>query len=172
MRRWPIEVVENCEDIKLQNQYTGKRVEETRWEVILAYRARWGWNDIDLPIDLVEKMVRALPRLWKIPGDGEWVLRNFTCREIVLLQVMTKDDVGIYHLPPFPYHRVTVKGEPWLNLDRILLKRICWSGRNVAKGNWAEHSFDVVSMARYDFENGGGWNDSTKRIAEEEAEWY
>ena len=104
-------------------------------------------------------------------GTTKWVLRNHTALQSVHLKVRRRRNSQI--------NDASVKGVPWLSLDKALMLRICWGGANmygiydekaavsekVARGSWAGHCFDVVESKELGANR--GLQDVTAEIVQE-----
>lgn len=96
------------------------------------------------------------------PKEHVWVLRNLRTREVVSFKPALSDD----------------EEEHSIGIDDILLMRICWTDPrhgdgDLARGPWAGHMFDIVTMDAHQNEMKGEeaeWSDVTEvAIAEARA---
>lgn len=96
-----------------------------------------------------------------------WMLRNLTEKSYVRLQLIRDTKRCVHRSHTYVVH---VDGAPQISLDKLLVRRICWSGRDEQreglKGGWAGHRFDVVESRLMEPEH-EGWMDVTGRILSE-----
>jgi hypothetical protein len=117
---------------------------------------------------LLQSLARVLKGV-KLSGqdEREWILRNLTLKEYVLLRRSTADGKDLH-----------VKGMSSLSLDKALILRLCWSvvdpgydsddasqAQKFRRGPWAGHCFDLVPVRPSSV--GDTWKDVTKEILDE-----
>ncbi|KAJ5469369.1 hypothetical protein N7539_008987 [Penicillium diatomitis] len=99
------------------------------------------------------------------PQDQEWILRNLSTCEYVRGEVIALKQEFI-HGPQMEI----------LGFSEILIARICWSSepeklgvyKNVNRGKWAGHRFDIAPLAWLEDDCGGEvWNDVSNEILRE-----
>ncbi|EFX03804.1 hypothetical protein CMQ_732 [Grosmannia clavigera kw1407] len=111
------------------------------------------------------------------PQDQPWILRNWTAKQIVRSDAIA--------LAPWLIHGPCTHA---IGLGEAVLTRICWVSasrlavlddskkadkleRQLARGAWAGHRFDIVLRAQHEQQTGGvGWSDVSEEVAKEDAE--
>ncbi|OJD29702.1 f-box domain containing protein [Diplodia corticola] len=103
------------------------------------------------------------------PDDQPWILRNLTTKEYVRSEAIALEPEHI-HGPHIDY----------IGFGEVLVSRICWTAdgttigmesKNIRRGVWAGHRFDITTLARHNKETKkGDWRDISKEVAEELAE--
>lgn len=121
----------------------------------------WFWSCASV---LKPRAEAVLQELREPLGCKTWMLRNMTEKSYVRMQLIRDTERCVHRSRTYVVH---VDGAPGISLDRLLVRRICWSGRDEQgaelKGEWAGHCFDVVESRLMEGEQ-EGWTDVTSQI--------